>query len=767
MDKQRRPILHKGEVYNVPVERTMGGPTNEPTISYSNARDKLLKYFSDMSEQVASIPKENRLPNEIVVCYRMESGYTAKSYYPKSLLKTSVREPKNIRIEEIGSRLWRANKKDDNPKKLFFVRTNEAGLNYLTHKLGTAEDKLPNNFKLDVRRIKNVSLLNPEERILGFPDDWKSGVIELVLHPFLKDADNLTKHFNKILKKIGIDFSTISSKIYEDGMTFISFTCNKKALDKLAEYNPLRSVHPLKVRMLPDLRSAPTSNDSPKNPKYIKTPEVKMGIFDGGLAVTGNNYFEGFSENIDLVPSTKDALGEKHGTAVTGAALYGPLNKYKKTDILPHPDVYIKHYRVLPKSDAKDSNLYEIIDAIEKIIPENKDIKIYNLSLGPSGPIIDDQISRFTYAIDRLQSLHDVIFCTAVGNDGEHNPFGRIQSPSDSVNGIGVGAHTLIDGAIKEIEYSCYGPGREGNKHKPDVSAYGGCERNKIHLIDTTSGNRLLDAGTSYASPIVSSLLAQIIGYSNGSIDTLTGRALLIHKSNGSKKGNRPEHHKRLGHGYIPEAREDVVNCEPNSYTLIYRGEVPAGKYVQLRIPWLSDLVKKGKITFKWTLAINTTVNPHSPDSYTTSSLETIFYPNAYKYRFKKNKTLKTLDIQDNVAEVEHLISNGWLKSNFPVSDGGIVPYSDEYFLRSEELKWDTIDYRNRTKMATGVKEPMFHLHALTRGGKKHNVKYAMVLTVIAPEAEIDIYSKILQNYDALVPVKLTLDSDVPISIKT
>lgn len=761
MPDTRRPILHKGEVYNSPVERRMGGNERQPEITYAGARDRLLEHIGGVRERINALPNDKRLPNEFVVCYRMDAGYSAKSYYPAPVL--SIRGVRNSNAEavEIGSRQWRENPNDD-PKKLYFVRTNTEGLDYLTSKLQQSERSLQDNFKMAVRRIKRTDLLSSDEQIIGFPDDWKEGTVEMALHPFARDEGGLDKHFRQLLKEADVDLGTVRSKRYEEGITFVSLNCNRKSLQVLANYNPLRTVHPLKVRMLPDLRQAASQGDAPQCPTHERTPGVTIGVFDGGINPAGNGYLEGFCENIELVKSASSDEGMKHGTAVTGSVLYGPLNRYKSGDVLPHPTLYVKHFRVLPKTDPGDIDLYEVIDAIEKVVPENKDIKVYNLSLGPDGPILDDGISRFTSALDKLQSEYGVVFCTAVGNDGEDPQLGRIQSPGDSVNGMGVGAHTLINGVTEEVDYSCYGPGREGNKHKPDISAYGGCERNKTQLLDMVPGSRLLSMGTSFASPLVASLLAQIVGYSNKSIDALTGRALLLHKCIPFGTGRTRTHHPRIGHGTLPENQDAVVTCDPNSYTLIYRGEIPEQKYVQLQIPWLPNLVTRGNVQFRWTLAISTPVSQLTPDDYTSSSLETFFYPNAYKYKFSKEGRSVVVDIQNEPDRVRELDSDGWIRSNFPASDSGLVPFSDEHLLRSQELKWDTIDCRTKNKRADEVKEPMFHLHALTRGNpaiRPKKVQYALVLTVTAPRAEADIYAKVLQKFNALAPV--VVDAEV------
>ena len=78
---------------------------------------------------------------------------------------------------------------------------------------------------------------------------------------------------------------------------------------------------------------------------------------------------------------------------------------------------------------------------------------LYNLSFGPRGAIVDDDISHFTYALDRLSMLpHHPLFCVAVGNDGDlPYPFNRIQAPSDLVNGLGIGAYTFDKNGEKSL----------------------------------------------------------------------------------------------------------------------------------------------------------------------------------------------------------------------------------------------------------------------------------------------------------------------------
>jgi hypothetical protein len=75
--------------------------------------------------------------------------------------------------------------------------------------------------------------------------------------------------------------------------------------------------------------------------------------------------------------------------------------------------------RTLPTSSNSDPDLYECIDVIENAVPIRNDVKFWNISFGPRGPIMDDSISRFTYALDTLAVDHKVGFCVKVGNDGD------------------------------------------------------------------------------------------------------------------------------------------------------------------------------------------------------------------------------------------------------------------------------------------------------------------------------------------------------------
>jgi len=764
MNNNRKPILYKGELYSKPVIKKSGGGTKNLPVTFLEAKEKVKNDIDQIFEEIDKLPEVARMPNEIVVCMRMHSDFSAKSYYPDSLFDTDYEK---FGLQEIGSRIWKS-EKDENSNtetvqesgKMFFVRGTENSFNKLKKQLDQSEIHLTKKFTEDVRKIISVDLLSEEEQIVGIPEDWESGRLEAVLHPFDIDQDVALDHFFYLLRQAGADIEKINYKQYDEGITFVSLYGNREIVSALEGYNPLRTLHPLIARNIGSIDRGTVSQGAPKPPVFVKKPTITVGVIDGGY-LPGNPALDPYVEFEDSIPGPPLTQYQAHGTQVTSAILYGSLNRFKNSDILPEPSVSVKNFRVL-SSETVDPDLYEVIDAIEKIVPENEHIKIYNLSMGPVGQIIDDHISRFTFACDLLIQKHGILFCTAVGNDGEIEGYNRIQAPSDMVNGLAVGAYAKVDGKVFKAPYSCVGPGREGNKLKPDLSAFGGCAQNPIQLMSCEIDSRIFNRGTSFSSPLVSAAAANLVGYSNDVINSFIARVLVVHGVSESNEG----HDFDLGHGILPDDIQLLVTCPEKSYTIIYNGEVAPGKYIELPIPWTEE-IQNGKAYFRWTVATQTNVDPQSPDDYSTSSVVTSFYPNTSKFLFKRGKSQKAVDIMKETEKVTKLLSEGWIMdASFPVSESGQSPYQAENDLRAD-FKWDSIETRRKNKNASMVNNPMFHLHALERGKryKSEKIKYTLILTIVVSESGVDLYSKVRNKYRALLPIDLNIDNRISVNV--
>lgn len=784
-NKKRRPILYNGQVYGEPVSKGGGGGPKAMPYTYEQARDFVLNDIHETREVLRKMPDSARLPNEIILSLTLQPEFSAKSYYPETLFDLGYEK---FGLTEIGSRVWKNKDYKSNEKeiieveseeyvaptfsKMFFVRATEKSLTKFENQLKKSTSTLTKSFQTDIRKISSLGILPTSEQILGLSDDWQQGRLEAVLHPFGIDKGKSLEHFLNHISEAGANTDDVRFKQYRSGVSFISFNGDKNILDSLTGYNPLRTIHPLKMRDLPEIARGTSINGGPNIPKFTIKSKTVVGVLDGGLD-DNNPYTKNYSESEFSVTGSPIAELIEHGTQVTGAVLYGPLNNYSTGDTLPEPFVSVKTFGVL-SSNSTDPELYDAIDAIEKIIPNNKDIKVYNLSLGPRGPILDDTISRFTYSFDLLSIDHEVLFCVAVGNDGHLKGYERIQSPSDAVNCLAVGAYTNRKGNSIRAPYSSIGPGREGSKMKPDIMAFGGCDQHPIHLVSQKLGNKVWSQGTSFASPIAASLAGRLVGESNNTIDTLTAKALMIHSARDNSLNG--SHCLEMGHGIVPDEMENIISCNEKSYTLIYRGELDPAKYAEFLIPW-DENITKGKANFKWTVAVLTDIDQLSTDDYTTSSVEIAFYPNRNKYVFKNNtgidlegdaKKSEVVDISKNPERMEYLLLNGWEQSNFPQTDSAKPQFRTELELK-EDLKWDSLDAREVTKLSKSIDEPVFHIHALGRGNRNgvKKVKFALILTVTTPKTEIDLYANILNKYSALIPLQIDIKAQSEIVIKT
>lgn len=766
----KKPILYNGQVYSEPVEKKGGGGQKAMRQSYEDARDNVLNNISDVKGSLRSMSEETRLPNEVVLSLTLEPEFSAKSYYPDSLFDLDT---ERFGLKEVGSRIITKKIVDEDgneesiiTSKMFFIRATEKSLSSFERQLRMESSIQTKKFMSDVRKVTSLGFLPADEQILGVPENWTSGRLEAVLHPFDLDSDSALQHFLSKIQSHGVDTNKVRYKQYPSGVTFVSFVGTRETLDSISGYNPLRNVHPLKMRNLPDISRSTTVQNGPNPPVFNNKSSIVVGVIDGGIDET-NPFLENYAEGEFVVSGNPTSFFTQHGNQVAGAVLYGPLNKFSNGATLPEPKVSVKSFGVL--SDAStDPELYDVIDAMEIFVPNNPNISVYNLSLGPNGPILDDNISRFTYSCDLLSKDCNVLFCVAVGNDGNIDGYDRIQSPSDSVNCLGVGAYTKIDGKKTRAPYSSKGPGREGGKMKPDIVAFGGCDQHPIHLIAGSNGQKVWSMGTSFASPIVAGIAGQIIGESNGSIDPLVAKALIVH----SAESDEQNHSNEMGHGSIPESVEDIINCEGNSYTLIYRGQIQSGKYAEFLIPW--DDIQSGKVQFKWTAAVLSDVDQLSSDDYTASAIEVAFYPNRNKYKFKNetgepldgvDKKSEIVDIVANQERAEYLLENGWSQGTFPETGSTSSTYKTEDQLRAD-LKWDTVDMRQKSMRVNGVSEPVFHIHALGRGARTStsNVEFALILTVNIESNEIDLYDNILNKYSALIPLELQIQMDVPVN---
>lgn len=291
--------------------------------------------------------------------------------------------------------------------------------------------------------------------------------------------------------------------------------------------------------------------DSPKNEPIIGVIDT---LFDKSV------YFSEWVEYTNMLSSgiPISQTDFEHGTAVSSIIVDGPTFN-------PHLDdgcgrFRVKHFGV---ASGKSFNSFTILRNISEIVAANKDIKVWNLSLGSKLNINPNFISPEAAILDKIQFENDVIFVIAGTNlSSEEIEIRPIGAPADSINSIVVNS---VDKNNKPSSYSRKGPVLSFFI-KPDISYYGG---DLIHPMKVCTPNGEASVkGTSFAAPWISRKLSYLINVLGLSREI--AKALLVHSaSTWDKQQNDPT---LVGHGVVPIHIKDIVYSKDDEIQFVIQG---------------------------------------------------------------------------------------------------------------------------------------------------------------------------------------------------
>lgn len=238
----------------------------------------------------------------------------------------------------------------------------------------------------------------------------------------------------------------------------------------------------------------------------------------------------------------------RHGTSVSSIIVDGPkLNPWLDDGC---GRFRVRHFGVAAGSKFSS---FTIIKSIKKIVEANKDIKVWNISLGSNQEINDNFISAEAAILDKIQYENDVIFVVA-GTNKPNDEVVKIGSPADSINSIVVNSVTKsglsTKYARKGLALSFFA--------KPDVSYYGGSEEQYIQVCEPLGAVNV--AGTSFAAPWIARKLSYLIDVLG--LNRELAKALIIDSARGWKEAPSPEEVALYGHGVVPIRIEDIVQTK-------------------------------------------------------------------------------------------------------------------------------------------------------------------------------------------------------------
>ena len=389
-----------------------------------------------------------------------------------------------------------------------------------------------------------------------------------------------------------------------------------------------------------------------------------------------------------------------------------------------------------------------LLSILEEVIPKHPAVKVWNLSLGTeSQPCKDDFFSDFGAALDRIQDSCKVRFVIAAGNY-QVAPFrgwpaedlgedDRVRPPADSVRGITVGSIAHVDRPNSRVRaeepspFSRRGPGA-CFLPKPELVHYGGnCDAMGQYQqtgVLSLNGDRHVaeDVGTSFATPLVSTLLANIHDALGSDASHVLSEAILIHSALLRAQRLQAKDLRYRGFG-IPNSLLGALTCDPHTATLIFEpGQVRPGlEFVKGDFPIPPCLrTAEGKVRgeFLITLVYEPPLDLAYGAEYCRRNVEVslgTYNPNARTAEHRKKIPCEPRDISELYEK--HLVEHGFKWSPVKV-------YREDFPRGTEGDHWRVVVSAEDRKGASSP-DP---------------TPLALVVTIRDPERKLLVYDQVV-----------------------
>ena len=342
-----------------------------------------------------------------------------------------------------------------------------------------------------------------------------------------------------LFKNIGIDI--LKSRILDNQTVFL----DENQLQILFEKAPY--LVSMATEDLSELSPEDFIQEYQQGTLYMPSPTIEptIGVID--TLFDKRVYFGEWVEYHDMIDDNlpKNSDDYRHGTAVDSIIVDGArLNPWLDDGC---GRFRVRHFGVAIGSKFSS---FTITKQIKEIIANNKDIKVWNISLGSNQEVNDNFISAEAAILDKIQYENDVIFVVA-GTNKPSADIEKIGSPADSINSMVVNAVTQnglsTKYARRGLALSFFA--------KPDVSYYGGSEEKYIKVCEPLGEANV--AGTSFAAPWIARKLSYLIDILG--LNREVAKAMLIDAARDWNEKPTPEEVALYGHGIVPIKIDDIV----------------------------------------------------------------------------------------------------------------------------------------------------------------------------------------------------------------
>ncbi|WP_162144614.1 S8 family peptidase [Photobacterium halotolerans] len=461
-----------------------------------------------------------------------------------------------------------------------------------------------------------------------------------------------------------------------------------------------------------------------------------VGVVDSGVSVVCqplNKWVIGFNQK---VPEPFRDLN--HGTFVSG--MISNPHLYNQDPRFPKCQSKVVSVEVLGNNIG---DIYDIVNAMYETAEMYPDIKVWNLSLGSSEAVSMFEISAMALMIDEFQDKYQCLCVIAAGNfvkgmrswppttkldDG-------ISSPGDSIRGLTVGSLAHVDGYVKNEEpspFSRKGP-VSNYVQKPDIVHFGG---NTVDVGGThiplgvnsicPNGMKRNDIGTSYATPIVSNIAANLFHQLGPRATPNLVKALIIHNANMGIGSSVDEVHRPYYGWGLPGDLQEIVGVNDYETTLAFEGHAQKSFEVQ-KLPFpIPDCLrtKDGKVKGEFFITL------------------------VYQPELNANQAFEYCQVDVQVGFGE--ISEDGFNSKIPPKKGAHL-YEEELVKNGD--KWSPIKvYQKRFPKGVDIENWRLRVKILDRDGYEAEcvqVPFTILLTIRDIDKEQPVYNEMVNLMDA------------------
>ncbi|EOW9529272.1 S8 family peptidase [Bacillus cytotoxicus] len=661
-------------------------------------------------------------------------------------------------------------------------------------------DKYEQNDKV-ISGIDSIETFDPLVNLDGI-EPQKNGKYSLKIK--LVDFNNfqLNSHVFKTFNNIIDDQKNInlikSVKYSENLVVHQVVSDHLEDLNIFSDFSPIMSIEPMPMlEVIEDDFFSDDTFDIPQPEEDTDYPVI--GILDSGISQIPQLSTWTLEKRHTNYPY--NLINPSHGTFVAGIINFGDILEqkdytgikgFKLFDAAVFPDT---RYETISESDLVDN----IREAIQDY---GKEIKIWNLSLGSNVEIKNNQFSDFGIALDNIQDENDVLIIKSASNCSnfiEGKPVSKIANGADSVRSLTIGsiAHSKSSTDLAEINhrspFSRIGPG-PANIIKPDLVHYGGnasIDNDKAIPNGVSSYNlngKLKKAiGTSFSTPRVTAIAADLNNKLKEEFDPVLLKALLLHSSKYPIEVDLPINEKvnQLGFG-IPSKADDILFNDQHEITLVLRDTLNKGEFVEiLDFPFPNSLINENGFYYGqiFLTLVNTPIlaSGQGPE-YCQSNLEVYF--GTYDHKTQRNMDIRTIRNPIGRAGSQNLLTSSSYskkkdleKMEFSRSEKTLIQYGDKFYPNKKyAVDISELTKGNKEKFIKAPKKWYLKIEGLYREFIESQAEserlglsqdFCMILTIRDPFRKQNVYDEVsnLLETNNFINRSIHLSQDIDIEL--